>query len=147
MAQGCAPERSGTAALTEAILADFEKEWARSRIYDDGNAPSFLADLYGEEQIPDIFSSVEDYALVLSKNDSGFEIQVLKMRHFSEVQGAKALLLQRKELLQSAEMRRYLGQRYEDYIASAVIYQKGVYLFLLATGDNDRAIDRIEEIL
>jgi hypothetical protein len=69
------------------------------------------------------------------------------MRHFSEVQGAKALLLQRKELLQSAEMRRYLGQRYEDYIASAVIYQKGVYLFLLATGDNDRAIDRIEEIL
>ena len=94
-----------------------------------------------------VLSSVADYAAVLAQNDSGFEIHVLKMRHLSEMEEGEELLRSRKELLQSAQMRSYLGQRYDDYLSSALIYRKGLYLFLLITGENGWAIDRIEQIL
>ena len=144
---GCGTKGEETGDLAKKIYEGSLQSSKTVKVYNHREEPAFLAALYGEKEMPAVFSSVEDCAIVLSKNDSGFEIQILKMRHLSQTREGEQLLRQRLELLQSAEMRRYLGDRYEDCIASAIIYKKGLYVFLLATGENNRAINKIEEIL
>lgn len=144
---GCGTKGEETGDLAKKIYEGALQSSKTVKVYDHREESAFLAALYGEEEKPEIFSSVEECTIVLSKNDGGFEIQILKMRHLSQVREGERLLRQRMELLQSAEMRNYLGQRYEDYIASAVIFVKGRYVFLLATGDNERALRCIEKNL
>ena len=132
--------------LAQELALLYPKEGGCLKIYGREELQPILTDLYGANQMP-VLSSVADYAAVLAQNDSGFEIHVLKMRHLSEMEEGEELLRSRKELLQSAQMRSYLGQRYDDYLSSALIYRKGLYLFLLITGENGWAIDRIEQIL
>lgn len=105
-----------------------------------------LARIYGRSDAINAFSSVSEYAIALPKKEGGAEIHVLKMRHSSDEEGLKALLRGRMDVLQAADVKGYLGDAYADCLGMARIYQKGRYLFLLATADNDRAMEAIGKI-
>ena len=102
--------------------------------------------IYGREDAYKLFSAVESYGIALSKRNEGFEVHMLKVRHPSNLENLNVLLRGRIEMLQTADMRSYMGDGYEECISSARIYQKGRYLFLLATADNDRAMEAIGKI-
>jgi hypothetical protein len=142
----CTREKESAREIVEELLLLYPEEQAIAAVYGKKELSSLLPDLYGKD-VALVVPSIEDFAVCLAQNDSGFEIHVFKMRHLSEAQDGETLLRGRKELLQSAAMRRYHGERYDLYLSSAVIYRKDRYVFLLVAGENNRAIGKIKEIL
>ena len=85
--------------------------------------------------------------LVFGKGEDGYQIFLCKIRHPSEAPRGEALLRRRLELLQKADVRRYMREDYESCISSAQVYGNGNWLFLLATGENDLVREKIKGIL
>ncbi len=149
----CAPKKITPSEILKRLLSDLERECVCSTLYDrselmkDEDSRSFFASLYGETKLPGQLGAADDYAMALSKKDLGFEIQIFHLAHESESRRIEELLQMRIDLLRTVDNRRYLMEEYDTYIASVMIYKWGGYVFLLATGDNDRAIKIIKTIL
>ncbi len=107
----------------------------------------FLAAVFSREEMPIEFQDIEEYLLIMSGRDDGFEIDILRVKHLSEAYKIEQMLLDRKKLVSSVRIKKYLGERYDDYLSSCRIYRKGCYLLFLATGENDRYIDIVNSIL
>ena len=57
------------------------------------------------------------------------------------------MLIRRLDYIKGRSLHIYSPQNYETYSASAIVYRKGKYLFLLATPDNQRAVRAIEKLI
>ena len=143
----CTKQKQQTPQLLEALLCEFKME-EQCYIYgrsDPRKKGRDLLLLYGEAYASYEMAFFEDYALALSKKDGGFEIQILLVRHESQIEEGKRFLRARINVLLQADVERYLGEDFKKYLSSVRIYQRGRYLFLLATEDNERAISIIAD--
>ncbi|MBQ8216279.1 MAG: hypothetical protein IJZ33_08455 [Clostridia bacterium] len=105
-----------------------------------------LERIYRREDAFEVFSSVESYGIALSRRGDGYEIHMLLSRHPSDDETVKGVLRGRMELIQRTDVEGYLGEEYAERIASARIYTRGRYHFLLVTEDNLRAMKEIDGI-
>ena len=103
--------------------------------------------LYRSEKLPLEMRSVSSAICFLSKRDDGFEIQLLKAEHLSDLPAVELLLRRRLDALQSADMRRYMGEEYRRYLASAAVYCYGNWVIFLATGENDAVLEKLKNLL
>ncbi len=146
---GCVGKKEGPQELFSHLFCALELE-ERCALYTEADGregqKATLRRIYGREDAHQVFSSVSHYAIALSKKDEGVELHMLKVRHPSDIESVKRLLRGRIELLQTIDVKNYLGVAYEKALFSARLYQKGSYLFLLATRDNDGAIKEIDKI-
>ncbi|MBQ9468553.1 MAG: hypothetical protein IJU52_06070 [Clostridia bacterium] len=101
--------------------------------------------LYNAERDGFLASDLDDYAVVLSRKEYGFEIHLLRLRHLSEVERYTAFFRSRIRMLQNAQVARYSAERYEDCFAGAEIYVSGNLICLLCTQNNGDVVDAIRE--
>lgn len=149
----CSKEQYTMATLYDHMVKKTGCSYAGASIYDSRGMlgkraeEEFLAALFKREGYPTEFDDLADYLLILSGKDDGFEIDVFRVKHLSEAHKIEQMLLERKKLVSSPAVQKYLGEKYDDYLASCRIYTKGCYLFFLATGENDRYIGLINDII
>lgn len=116
---------------------------------DYGKKPeeNFLKAVFDDENALLHLSLFERCLLVFGKGEDSYQIFLCKIHHASETKRGEALLRRRLELLQKADVRRYMREEYESCISSAQVYINGNWLFLLVTGENDLVREKIKEIL
>lgn len=118
-----------------------------SGVYGKKPEENFLKAVFDDEKALLHLSLFEDCLLVFGKGEDGYQIFLCKIRHPSEAPRGEALLRRRMELLQKADVRRYMREDYESCLFSAQVYGNGNWLFLLATGENDLVREKIKGIL
>ena len=129
----CAPGRTVPSTTFRSYRKKPEENFLKA-VFDDENALLHL-------------SLFEDCLLVFGNGRTAIRFFRAKIRHPSEAPRGEALLRRRLELLQKADVRRYMREDYESCISSAQVYGNGNWLFLLATGENDLVREKIKGIL
>ena len=100
------------------------------------------------DEAKSLFSEkLDDYSILLSNSALSYEIHCLKLRSESDARYAEALLHTRIKTLQNREIYLFSPEAYEAAAASAIVYKKGKWIFLLATEDNANAIKTIKNLL
>lgn len=146
----CGTEKKSCA---EILLSAFpEAEGGAFTLYEDHGKekgivyPSLFPLLYGTKGHDDVFASICDYAVLLSKNESGFEVHLFRVLHPSQIECVYELLCQRLEMLQNAAIRAYEGEKYERCLSGASIMQIEDMICLLATPDNGGFAAKLKEM-
>ncbi len=93
---------------------------------------------------PVCYDRIENYAIRLSLDFSGFELHVIKCVNISDCEEVSAMLQRRVDKLQNAEIRDYAPEGYEICFTGATVYTKGRYVFLISTYDNEAVIKQIK---
>ena len=101
----------------------------------------------GKIEAPSCISRIAGYAVRLSLDGNGCEVHIVECVNPSDSDEVCAMLLERVERLQSAEILQYAPESYEMYFRGAEVYAKGRYAILLATPDNEAAKDVIKRLL
>ena len=87
------------------------------------------------------------FAVMLSKDDSVYEIHVYKSDSEINVPRIKKILGRRIELLQDNDVYLYEDENYEQIVSSARIISKGRYVFLLVTDRNNEIEELVKDML
>ncbi len=149
---GCQKQKSEEQQLVEEIKNVLECDFSGCEVLlfdrmEIGGESELFSTLYRSEKLPLEMRSVSTAICFLSKRDDGFEIQLLKAKHLSERPAVELLLRRRLDVLQSADMRRYMGEDYRRYLASAAVYCYGNWVIFLATGENDTVLEKLKRLL
>ena len=149
---GCAKSEKSVGEALFMLLAEcgFENActlYSCEKLLQSRDGRAFLASLFGDGEPRAAFYGVKDGALALSKKDNGFEIQVYRTGHPSQAKDLANVLCDREALLKSMWNKRYLGEIFDAYLSSASVYTDGCFVFLLATGDNDAILEKLEKYL
>ena len=100
--------------------------------------------LYNEMSPCELSSS---FAIMLSKDDSVYEIHVYKSDSDINVPRIKKILARRIELLQDNGVYLYEDENYERIVSAARIINKGRYVFLLVTDRNNEIEELVKDML
>lgn len=92
-----------------------------------------LSKLYNGMSPENLCSS---YALLLSKDDSIYEIHIYKARSQIKADQIAKILYRRVEMIQKKDIYLYDEENYENIAASAKVYKRGCYVSLIITNDN-----------
>ena len=101
----------------------------------------------GVFEAPVCFDRIEDYAIRMPLDTSGYEIHIIRCVNVSDSEEIKAMLMRRVEKMQSAEILQYAPESYEICFRGAIVYTYGRYVFLLATPDNEAVVREIKRLL
>ncbi len=102
-----------------------------------------LSKLYNGMSPEELCSS---YALLLSKDDSIYEIHIYKAESQIKADQVEKILLRRVEMIQKKDVYMYNTDNYENISASAKIYKRGCYVSLIITNANDEIEKTIKKM-
>ena len=91
-------------------------------------------------------SILADYAVFLSCDHSLYEVHAMRVYSVADREQIVKLLNRRLTLIRQREIYLFQPDSYESRVADAMIYTRGDWIFLLATGNNDVAVDVIREL-
>lgn len=157
-AEGCSVYIDGATELDEGYLSSEELTY----LYCSENAAESAAEALGY---------VDGWAIILSGGTELFELHVFRVRNRADADVVAKLLHRRVKLFRSYDFysavedeesspnlvggnRLFGGYSYDEHsmygntpfiAANSIVYVKGRYIFLLATPDNEKAIEWIEE--
>ena len=108
-------------------------------------SPSLASLIYYGQKRESLYelSLLSDYTLRLADGQSGAEIHVLKVRARSDMDTVEKMVLRRLDYIQNRQLMLYIPQSYPVFAEQATVFSKGNYIFLLATPDNQLAIDTL----
>ena len=89
----------------------------------------------------------ESYALLVSRDDSVYEIHVYKGVSQIKCAEIEKILYRRIEMIQDKDLYLYDESNYENVISRARVVKKGRYVLLLATDMNDKLEDTVKDII
>ena len=101
----------------------------------------------GRYEPPVCMDRIEDYAVRLPVDDSGYEIHIIKCLNRSDSEEISMMLQSRIEKIQNLEILEYAPENFEKYYRGAVVVTVGRYAVLLATPDNKLAEKTIKKYL
>lgn len=112
-------------------------------------SPQLASLLYYGERRDELYelSLLSDYTVRLADGQSGAEIHILRVRAMSDVDTVEKMLIKRLDYIKSRSLYMYSPENYEVYAASAAVYRVGDYVLLLATPDNEKAIEAVKKLL
>ena len=91
-------------------------------------------------------SILADYAVFLSCDHSLYEVHAMRVYSIADREQIVKLLDRRLTLIRQREIYLFQPDSYENRVADAMVYTRGNWIFLLATGNNEAAIDVIREL-
>ncbi|MCL2213397.1 MAG: hypothetical protein FWB93_06170 [Oscillospiraceae bacterium] len=91
-------------------------------------------------------SILADFALFLSCDHSLYEVHAMRVYSIADREQIEKLLNRRLTLIRSREIYIFQPNAYETRIADAMVYSRGEWVFLLATGNNEKAIRAIRKV-
>ncbi len=77
------------------------------------------------------------FALLLSKDDSIYEVHIYKAKSQLNAEEIEKILYRRVEMIQKKDIYLYDEENFENISASAKVYKKGRYVALIITDNND----------
>lgn len=110
--------------------------------------PQLASLLYYGEKRDELYelSLLSDYTVRLADGQSGAEIHILRVRAMSDMDTIEKMLIKRLDYIKSRSLYIYSPEDYEIYASSAAVYRVGDYVLLLATPDNERAIEAVKKL-
>ncbi len=96
---------------------------------------------------PVCYNRIENYAIRLPLDTSGFEVHIMRCVNLSDCAEVQAMLSRRLDKMQNAEIREYAPENYEICFTGATVYAEGRYVFLISTYDNEAVIKEIKRAL
>ena len=103
-----------------------------------------LSGLYGGSDPAGQYLS---FALLLSEDDSIYEIHVFRAVSEAKAIQIEKILCRRQDMLQKRDVYMYDEDNYERVISQAQVFRKGSYCFLLLTADNRTVKSVIEKMI
>ena len=145
---GCTKEEIDSRSLMQQIILEYSTLPFGEIVYHSEAMPgekaymtprlqSLLYDNGRERSIHE-WEGVVNYAVNLADGQYGMEIHIFCMKSVAEARNMEKLLQRRLELLQRRSLYLYAPDAYDIYFSSAKVCQEKNYVFLLATGENER---------
>lgn len=145
----CGARETDICELALAVCDEMEESGGRGILYLDRTRNSSNGDFHelskdnfgflytGKKETPSCINRITGYAVRLSLDGNGCEIHIIECVNPSDTDEVSAMLLERVERLQGAEILQYAPESYEMYFRGAEVFTEGRYAFLLATPDNE----------
>ena len=91
------------------------------------------------------FDLLSDYAICYSKDNTTYEISVLKAKSTNDAKALESLLERRKQTLEGGTKAAY-DPNFKQLMQKSKIVTEGEFVILLITDDNDAVISAIEKL-
>ena len=94
---------------------------------------------YGEAQhdLPDAFSSCDDYCVALASGTNLWEVHIFHVISEYDIGDVKSMLLERRDRLQRADALSFYDDETAERVAAARVFTVGHYVVMILSDQND----------